>query len=101
MEQLKNTSTDSKTKSLTETLLDIFLGFLMFLPVNYFVLPLLVGPIAEYNILTAIQIGVMFSTISLIRKFTLRRWFERMRSTEWNGLKNFLKDSFQIKNSAA
>ena len=80
MEQLKNASADSRKKSLVETLLDIFLGFLMFLPVNYFVLPLLVGPIAEYNILTAIQIGIMFSTISLIRKFTLRRWFERMRT---------------------
>ena len=101
MEQLKNTSADSKTKSLTETSLDIFLGFLMFLPVNYFVLPLLAGPIAEYNILTAIQIGIMFSTISLIRKFVIRRWFERMRSIEWNGLKNFLKDNLQIKNSAA
>ena len=101
MEQLKNTSTDSKTKSLTDTSLDIFLGFLMFLPVNYFVLPLFAGPIADHSILTAIQIGVMFSTISLIRKFVIRRWFERMRSTEWNGLKNFLKDNLQIKNSAA
>ena len=82
MEQLKNTSTDSKTKSLTETLLDIFLGFLMFLPVNYFVLPLFAGQIADHSLLTAIQIGVMFSTISLIRKFTLRRWFERMRNCE-------------------
>ena len=82
MEQLKNASTDSRKKSLVETLLDIFLGFLMFLPVNYFVLPLFTGPIAEYNILTAIQIGIMFSTISLIRKFALRRWFERMRNCE-------------------
>ena len=82
MEQLKNTSADSRKKSLVETLLDIFLGFLMFLPVNYFVLPLFTGPIAEYNILTAIQIGIMFSTISLIRKFALRRWFERMRNCE-------------------
>ena len=80
MEQLRNASADSKTKSLVETFLDIFLGFLMFLPVNYFVLPLFAGPIAEHNILTAIQIGIMFSTISLIRKFTLRRWFERMRN---------------------
>ena len=80
MDQLKNTSTDSKTKSLTETLLDIFLGFLMFLPVNYFVLPLFAGPIADHSLLTAIQIGVMFSTISLIRKFVIRRWFERMRN---------------------
>ena len=80
MEQVKTASADSVKKSLTETLLDIFLGFLMFLPVNYFVLPLLAGPIAEYNILTAIQIGIMFSTISLVRKFVLRRWFERMRN---------------------
>ena len=80
MEQLKNASADSKTKSLTETLLDIFLGFLMFLPVNYFVLPLFAGPIADHNLLTAIQIGVMFSTFSLIRMFVIRRWFERMRN---------------------
>ena len=80
MEQLKNASADSRKKSLVETLLDIFLGFLMFLPVNYFVLPLLAGPIAEYNILTAIQIGLMFSAISLVRKFTFRRWFEKMRA---------------------
>ena len=80
MEQIKNVSTDSRKKSLVETSLDIFLGFMMFLPVNYFVLPLLAGPIAEYNILTAIQIGIMFSAISLVRKFALRRWFERMRN---------------------
>ena len=80
MEQLRNTSADSKTKSLTETSLDIFLGFLMFLPVNYFVLPLFAGQIADHSLLTAIQIGVIFSTISLVRKFVLRRWFERMRN---------------------
>ena len=81
MKQL-STSTDSRKKSLVETSLDIFLGFLMFLPVNYFVLPLFVGSIADHSLLTAIQIGVMFSTISLIRKFALRRWFERMRNCE-------------------
>ena len=80
MDQLKNATTDSKTKSLTETFLDIFLGFVMFLPVNYFVLPLFAEQIADHSILTAIQIGIMFSTISLIRKFTLRRWFEKMRN---------------------
>jgi membrane protein CcdC involved in cytochrome C biogenesis len=82
MEQIKNVSTDSRKKSLVETSLDIFLGFLMFLPVNYFVLPLFVEPIASHSLLTAIQIGVIFSTISLIRKFTLRRWFEKMRNCE-------------------
>ena len=82
MEQLKNASADSRKKSLVETSLDIFLGFLMFLPVNYFVLPLFAEPIADHSLLTAIQIGVIFSTISLIRKFVIRRWFERMRNCE-------------------
>ena len=80
MDQIKNVATDSKTKSLVETSLDIFLGFLMFLPVNYFVLPLFAEQIADHSLLTAIQIGIIFSTISLIRKFTLRRWFEKMRN---------------------
>ena len=80
MDQIKNVTTDSKTKSLVETSLDIFLGFVMFLPVNYFVLPLFAEQIADHSLLTAIQIGIIFSTISLIRKFTLRRWFEKMRT---------------------
>ena len=80
MDQLKNATADTKTKSLVETSLDIFLGFMMFLPVNYFVLPLFAEQIADHSLLTAIQIGVIFSTISLIRKFALRRWFEKMRT---------------------
>jgi len=83
MDQLKNVSTDSRKKSLVETSLDIFLGFVMFLPVNYFVLPLFAEQIADHSLLTAIQIGIIFSTISLIRKFALRRWFEKMRNCEF------------------
>ena len=80
MDQLKNTSADSRKKSLVETSLDIFLGFMIFLPVNYFVLPLFAEMIAEHSLLAAIQIGIMFSAISLVRKFTIRRWFEKMRT---------------------
>ena len=80
MEQVKNASADSKTKSLVETFLDIFLGFAMFLPVNYFVLPVFAESITDYSLLTSIQIGIMFTTISLIRKFAIRRWFESMRN---------------------
>ena len=83
MDQIKNATADTKTKSLVETSLDIFLGFMMFLPVNYFVLPLFAEQIADHSLLTAIQIGVIFSTISLIRKFALRRWFEKMRNCEF------------------
>ena len=83
MDQIKNVAADSKTKSLVETSLDIFLGFMMFLPVNYFVLPLFAEMIAEHSLLAAIQIGIMFSTISLVRKFVIRRWFEKMRNCEF------------------
>ena len=82
MDQLKNASADSRKKSLVETSLDIFLGFMMFLPVNYFVLPLFAEMIAEHSLLAAIQIGIMFSAISLVRKFVIRRWFEKMRNCE-------------------
>ena len=80
MDQIKNVAADSRKKSLVETSLDIFLGFIMFLPVNYFVLPLFAEMIAEHSLLAAIQIGIMFSTISLVRKFVIRRWFEKMRN---------------------
>ena len=80
MDQIKNVSTDTRKKSLVETSLDIFLGFLMFLPVNYFVLPLFAEQIAEHSLLAMIEIGIIFSLISLVRKFTLRRWFEKMRT---------------------
>ena len=83
MDQIKNVATDSRKKSLVETSLDIFLGFMMFLPVNYFVLPLFAEMIAEHSLLAAIQIGIMFSTISLVRKFVIRRWFEKMRNCEF------------------
>ena len=82
MDQIKNVSTDTRKKSLVETSLDIFLGFLMFLPVNYFVLPLFAEQIAEHSLLAMIEIGIIFSLISLVRKFTLRRWFEKMRTCE-------------------
>ena len=78
--RLTKCASDSVKKSLTETLLDIFLGFVMFLPVNYFVLPLFAESITEYSLLTSIQIGVMFTTISLVRKFAIRRWFESRRN---------------------
>ena len=82
MDQIENTTADSKTKSLVETSLDIFFFFFMFLPVNYFVLPLFAEMIAEHSLLAAIQIGIMFSAMSLVRKFTIRRWFEKMRDCE-------------------
>ena len=70
---------DSKSKSLTETVTDITLGFLLFLPVNFFVLPLFVDQIASQDIVGVLSISCIYTVIALARKYTLRRWFERRR----------------------
>ena len=72
----EKTETDSRKKSALETIADVVIGFLIFLPVNYFVLPLFVDQIAEYNIVGILTISAIFTSISLVRKYALRRWFE-------------------------
>jgi len=67
---------DSKKKSFTETFIDVFAGFLVFLPVNFLVLPLFVNEIANRDVLGMLTISAIYSSIALFRKFMLRRWFE-------------------------
>ena len=72
---------DSRKKSFIETIADISLGFLMCLPINIFVLPYFTSGIEEYSIATALSISAIYTLIALARKYTIRRWFERRRST--------------------
>ena len=65
---------DSRKKSLGEALLDVVVGFLLYLPVNFFVLPYFTQGIDEYNIATMLTISSMYTTIALVRKYTIRRW---------------------------
>ena len=71
---------DSKKKSFIETIMDITIGFLLFLPVNFFVLPLFVDQIASQDVLGMLTISSIYTAIALARKYTLRRFFERRRS---------------------
>ena len=73
------TKLDSNKKSIVETVVDIVIGFLLFLPVNFFVLPLFVDQIANQEITGVLSISCIYMSIALIRKYTLRRWFEMMR----------------------
>jgi hypothetical protein len=70
---------DSKKKSMAETITDITLGFLLFIPVNFFVLPLFVDVIVDQNIIGMMALSSIYTSIALVRKFVLRRWFESMR----------------------
>ena len=72
---------DSKKKSFVETITDITLGFLLFLPVNFFVLPLFVDQIASQDVLGMLTISLIYTTIALARKYTIRRWFESRRKS--------------------
>jgi len=65
----------SKVKSLVESILDIFIGFIIYLPINYFVLPFFTEGINNHEILTMLQISAIYTSIALVRKYTIRRWF--------------------------
>ena len=65
---------DSRKKSFCEALLDVVVGFLLYLPVNFFVLPYFTQGIDEYNVATMLTISLIYTSIALIRKYTIRRW---------------------------
>ena len=65
---------DSRKKSFCEALLDVVVGFILYLPVNFFVLPYFTEGINDYNIITMLSISLMYTSIALARKYTIRRW---------------------------
>ena len=75
----EKTEVDSRKRSAIETVIDVILGFVIFVPVNYLVLPLFVDQIAEYDIVGMLTISAIFTLISLVRKYAIRRWFENHR----------------------
>ena len=75
----EKTEVDSRKRSVIETVIDVILGFLIFVPVNYLVLPLFVEQIAGYDIVGMLTISAIFTLISLVRKYAIRRWFENHR----------------------
>ena len=79
---------DSRKKSFCEALFDVVVGFLLYLPVNIFILPYFTSGIEEYSIATALSISAIYTLIALARKYTIRRWFERRRSTFIRNEKN-------------
>ena len=79
---LKNTREspqDSKKCSMIETAVDVVIGFVMYLPINFVILPIFAEQISTYDILGFFQLSAIFTTIALVRKYTIRRWFENLR----------------------
>ena len=80
MQSQKTRKSDSKKKSLIESAFDIGTGYLMYVPINYFVLPLFLDTIANQEIFGLLQISALFTCVALVRKYTIRRWFEKRRA---------------------
>ncbi len=82
MSLLRKGSRDSKARSLAESAFDIFTGYVMYIPINYFVLPLFIDTIQNQEIFGLMQISALFTCVALLRKYTIRRWFEKRRLKE-------------------
>ena len=70
---------DSRKRSLLESTFDIITGFILYLPINYFVLPYFTTGINEHSVATMLSISVIYTSIALARKYTIRRWFVNMK----------------------
>jgi len=74
---------DSKKKSMIETAIDVAIGFVMYLPINFLILPLFAEQISSYDILGFFQLSAIFTAIALVRKYTIRRWFENLKQIKF------------------
>ena len=50
----------------------------MYLPINFFVLPMFADQIANQEIIGFLQITAIFTLVAFVRKYTIRRWFSKM-----------------------
>ena len=74
---------DSKKRSMIETVIDVAIGFVMYLPINFLILPLFAEQISNYDILGFFQLSAIFTAIALVRKYTIRRWFENLKQIKF------------------
>ena len=83
---------DSRKRSIIESGVDITAGFLIYLPINFFVLPYFTSGIEEYSIATALSISAIYTSIALVRKYMIRRAFVNRNITETlQNLTKFIK----------
>ena len=80
---LSKTIRDSKKRSLIETVIDAGIGFVLYLPINFGILPLFAEQISSYDLGGFLQLSAIFTVIALVRKYTIRRWFENLKQIKF------------------
>ena len=73
---------DSKLKSASESFMNIVPGFLIAYLATFFILPPFHEGIAASDAATLAIVAVLFTAISLVRMYTLRRVFTRLGPDE-------------------
>ena len=73
------TKLDSRKKSMMETLIDVFVGFLIATALNFTVLPMYVKEIENMEVISMLEISVFYTVFGIIRRYGTRRLFERLR----------------------
>ena len=74
---------DSKKRSMIETVIDVVIGFVLYLPINFLILPLFAEQISSYDVMGFFQLSAIFTAIALVRKYTIRRWFENLKQIKF------------------
>lgn len=69
--------TDSRLKSISESLVNLIPGFGISYISNLYILPHFSSGIATSDSLTMLQIGFWYTVISVVRSYLFRRLFER------------------------
>ena len=80
---LSKTIRESKKRSLIETAIDAGIGFVLYLPINFGILPLFAEQISSYDLGGFLQLSAIFTVIALVRKYTIRRWFENLKQVKF------------------
>ena len=83
LSKTKESLRDSKKRSMIETAIDVAIGFVMYLPINFLILPLFAEQISSYDVLGFFQLSAIFTAIALVRKYTIRRWFENLKQIKF------------------
>ncbi len=68
----------SKKGSAVETIINVGSGYFIAFGLNLYFLPYFVEGISEYNVGIALVIGVVYTSVSMVRSFTFRRVFNKL-----------------------
>ena len=74
----------TRKRSWKEAWTNIFIGYTINFTANALILPFLVE---GFTYKKNLMLGVIYTGISLLRTYCIRRWFNKAESNDWKGIK--------------